>query len=99
MKKLFLAAAVAVVATSAFVQRAEAQPISRNNPYRALNHTGANYGAQQWQKRQAQSSGRSGTYRSGPPATSGIANAPSGRWSYSSAYRGAPARPVAPNCR
>lgn len=99
MKKFVLAAAAAVIVLGAVQHRASAQPISRHNPYRAFNHTGSNYGAQQWEKRQARSSSGQNYVRSGSPGASSYAGTP-GRWSYNSAYRGVPAaRPAAPNCR
>ena len=99
MKKLVLAAAAAVIVLGAVEHRAQAQPISRHNPYRAFNHTGTNYGAQQWEKRQSRPSSGQSYVRSGSSGTSGYAGVP-GRWSYNSAYRGVPAaRPAAPNCR
>lgn len=40
---------------------ADAQVISRNNPYRSFNVSGVNYGSMQWQK---QHRGNTGVYKS-----------------------------------
>jgi hypothetical protein len=101
MKKLAFLAAIAVSGLS-LAEPAPAQNVSRNNPYRAFNHTGVNYGAQQLE-RQSYRGGYgygSGGYGGGGivgsayrGVTAPIAGVTNNNWSYRSAYGwgGAPA--------
>jgi hypothetical protein len=80
MKKLGLALCTVAAFVVSAANMAQAQHISRNNPYRAFNQTGVNYGAQQWERQMGGygASGYSSGYTSVAPQTYG----------YSSGYRG-----------
>jgi hypothetical protein len=66
-RKLLLAGFAAAALTMPTAPEAEAAPISRNNPYAALNIIGINNASLQWEKshRQGQSQSRSRAVRSG----------------------------------
>jgi hypothetical protein len=67
IRKLLLVGFAAVALTVPAGPKADAAPISRNNPYAALNITGINNASLQWEKshRQGQSQSRSRAVRSG----------------------------------
>ncbi len=90
MKRLILAA-VAAAGIVTFTGQAQAQHVSRNNPYRAFNHTGVNYGAQQLERQSYRSGYRSGgivgpVYRGVTAPIAGVAGVTNDRWGYRSAY-------------
>jgi hypothetical protein len=61
MRSLILGLVIAAATLLVSGRSADAQVISRNNPYRSFNVSGVNYGSMQWQK---QHRGNTGVYKS-----------------------------------